>query len=68
MPKHIPIWAARRFIKTWRNLSASQKQKIGEILIALPDLQVGISEAEIPVLIERLRNLQRSPRPLSFAE
>lgn len=40
MPKHIPIWAARRFIKTWRNLSASQKQRIGEILIALPDLRV----------------------------
>ena len=39
MPKHIPIWAARRFIKSWRNLSASQKQRIGEILIALPDLR-----------------------------
>lgn len=38
MPKHIPIWAVRRFIKAWRNLSASQKNKIGEILIALPDL------------------------------
>jgi mRNA-degrading endonuclease RelE of RelBE toxin-antitoxin system len=38
MPKHIPIWAARRFLKTWRNLSGSQKQKIGDILIALPDL------------------------------
>jgi hypothetical protein len=39
MPKHIPIWATRRFIKSWRNLSASQKQRIGEILIALPDLR-----------------------------
>lgn len=39
MPKHIPIWAARRFMKSWRNLSASQKQRIGEILIALPDLR-----------------------------
>ena len=39
MPKHIPIWAARRFIKSWRNLSASQKQRIREILIALPDLR-----------------------------
>jgi mRNA-degrading endonuclease YafQ of YafQ-DinJ toxin-antitoxin module len=39
MPKHIPIWAARRFIKSWRNLSASQKQRIGEILIVLPDLR-----------------------------
>lgn len=39
MPKHIPIWAARRFIKSWRNLSASQKQRIGELLIALPDLR-----------------------------
>ena len=39
MPKHIPIWAARRFIKSWRNLSASQKHRIGEILIALPDLR-----------------------------
>ena len=39
MPKHIPIWVARRFIKSWRNLSASQKHRIGEILIALPDLR-----------------------------
>jgi hypothetical protein len=39
MPKHIPIWATRRFIKTWGSLSGSQKQRIGEILIALPDLR-----------------------------
>ena len=42
MPKHIPIWAARRFTKSWRNLSASQKQRIGEILIALPDLRADL--------------------------
>jgi mRNA-degrading endonuclease RelE of RelBE toxin-antitoxin system len=40
MPKNIPIWAVKRFIKTWRNLSGSQKQRIGEILIALPDLML----------------------------
>jgi mRNA-degrading endonuclease RelE of RelBE toxin-antitoxin system len=40
MPKHIPISAVKRFIKTWRNLSGSQKQRIGEILIALPDLML----------------------------
>ena len=38
MPKHIPIWAGRRLLKTWRNLSSVQKQKIGDVLIALPDL------------------------------
>jgi hypothetical protein len=40
IPKNIPIWAVKRFIKTWRNLSGSQKQRIGEILIALPDLML----------------------------
>ena len=39
MPKHIPIWAVRRFLKTWRSLSGSQKQRIGEILINLPELR-----------------------------
>jgi mRNA-degrading endonuclease RelE of RelBE toxin-antitoxin system len=39
MPKHIPIWAARRFLKTWRSLSGYQKQRIGEILIHLPELR-----------------------------
>lgn len=39
MPKHVPIWATKRFIKTWRKLSSSQRQRIGEILIALPDLR-----------------------------
>ena len=39
MPKHGPIWATKRFIKTWRNLSGSQRQSIGEILIALPELR-----------------------------
>jgi len=38
MPLHRPIFAAKRFVKCWRNLSAFQRERIIEILLAIPDI------------------------------
>jgi mRNA-degrading endonuclease RelE of RelBE toxin-antitoxin system len=34
-----PIYFANRFLKTWRNLSPKQKDRVIEIILVLPDLQ-----------------------------
>lgn len=38
MSERRPIWAARRFIKTWATLTNAHREKVIECLILLPDL------------------------------
>ena len=33
-----PIFAARRFVATWRSLDSRRKEKVIDVIIALPDL------------------------------
>lgn len=38
MSERRPIWAARRFVKTWATLTNAHREKVIEFLIAFPDL------------------------------
>ena len=38
MPLHRPIFAAKRFAKCWKTLPVTQRERIIEILLALPDI------------------------------
>ena len=38
MSERRPIWAARRFVKTWATLTNAHREKVIEFLIVFPDL------------------------------
>lgn len=38
MSERRPIWAARRFVKTWATLTNAHREKVIDFLIVFPDL------------------------------